>query len=91
MPMGPDSPSDIEVGMGVGELSLDMAELSDMDLTMLRTTLFLTVLWPWANPSAWSMIEIRLWLEAELSWRRRAAEGEAPRTTSCGSPPMRSG
>ena len=53
--------------MGVGELSLDMAELSDMDLTMLRTTLFLTVLWPWANPSAWSMIEIRLWLEAELS------------------------
>ena len=42
--MGPDSPSDIEVGMGVGELSLDMAELSDMDLTMLRTTLFLTVL-----------------------------------------------
>ena len=60
-----------EVGMGVGELSLDMAELSDMDLTMLRTTLFLTVLWPWANPSAWSMIEIRLWLEAELSWRRR--------------------
>ena len=71
MPMGPDSPSDIEVGMGVGELSLDMAELSDMDLTMLRTTLFLTVLWPWANPSAWSIIEIRLWLEAELSWRRR--------------------
>ena len=66
--MGPDSPSDIEVGMGVGEESLDMAELSDMDLTMLRTTLFLTVLWPWAKPSAWSMIEIRLvWLEAELS------------------------
>ena len=53
--------------MGVGEESLDMAELSDMDLTMLRTTLFLTVLWPWAKPSAWSMMEIRRWLEAELS------------------------
>ena len=48
--------------MGVGEESLDMAELSDMDLTMLRTTLFLTVLWPWAKPSAWSMTGLNFFL-----------------------------
>ena len=48
--------------MGVGEESLDMAELSDMDLTMPRTTLFLTVLWPWAKPSAWSMTGLNFFL-----------------------------